>query len=69
MKKILVTGGLGFIGSTVIKMIISNTEDKILNIDKNSYASMPEALQSIQDDPRYVFQKVNISDLNKMITL
>jgi len=65
MKKILVTGGLGFIGSTVIKMIISNTEDKVLNIDKNSYASMPEALQSVQDDPRYVFQKINISDFQQ----
>ncbi|MDB9897660.1 dTDP-glucose 4,6-dehydratase [Gammaproteobacteria bacterium] len=65
MKKILVTGGLGFIGSTVIKMILSNTQDKVLNIDKHSYASMPEALESVQDDPRYTFHKINISDFQQ----
>ena len=43
--KILVTGGLGFIGSALIRSLLDNEENYILNIDKCSYASMPEALE------------------------
>ena len=61
MSKILVTGGLGFIGSTAIKMILSKTHDEVLNIDKNSYASMPEALDLLESSSRYSFLKIDIS--------
>ena len=60
MSKILVTGGLGFIGSTAIKMILSKTHDEVLNIDKHSYASMPEALDLVQSSTRYSFLKIDI---------
>ena len=60
MSKILVTGGLGFIGSTAIKMILSKTHDEVLNIDKNSYASMPEALDLVESISRYSFLKIDI---------
>lgn len=60
MSKILVTGGLGFIGSTAIKMILSKTHDEVLNIDKHSYASMPEALDLVERSSRYSFLKIDI---------
>lgn len=60
MSKILLTGGLGFIGSTAIKMILSKTHDEVLNIDKHSYASMPEALNLLESSSRYSFLKIDI---------
>ena len=41
--KLMVTGGCGFIGSSLIKHFIKNTNDKIINIDKLTYASNPES--------------------------
>ena len=37
-KKILITGGAGFIGSALIRHIISNTENSVINVDKLTYA-------------------------------
>ena len=59
--RILVTGGLGFIGSALIKYLISNTEHKVLNIDKETYAAMPEALAQIENDGNYRFEKIDIT--------
>ena len=43
--KILVTGGLGFIGSALVRLILDESNDEVLNIDKCTYAAMPEALE------------------------
>jgi dTDP-glucose 4,6-dehydratase len=59
--KILVTGGLGFIGSALIKHLITNTKHKILNIDNETYAAMPEALAQIENDEDYAFEKIDIT--------
>ena len=59
--RILVTGGLGFIGSALIRYLISNTEHKVLNIDKETYAAMPEALAQIENDGNYRFEKIDIT--------
>ena len=49
-KKLLVTGGAGFIGSAVIRYIIANTNHDIVNIDKLTYAGNLESLASIEGD-------------------
>ena len=59
--RILITGGLGFIGSALIRYLISNTEHKVLNIDKETYAAMPEALAQIENDENYRFEKIDIT--------
>lgn len=59
---IVVTGGAGFIGSAVIRHIIKNTQDNILNIDKLTYAGNLESLASIDNNPRYRFAQADICD-------
>jgi len=59
--RILVSGGLGFIGSALIRHLIQNTEHKVLNIDKETYAAMPEALAEIENDRNYMFEKIDIT--------
>lgn len=60
LVKILVTGGAGFIGSAVIRHIIANTIDFVVNVDKLTYAGNLESLQSVDQDPRYAFEHVDI---------
>jgi len=60
--KILVTGGAGFIGSAVIRHVISNTDDEVLNIDKLTYAGNLESLRDIDQSTRYNFQQIDICD-------
>ncbi|EPM5567259.1 dTDP-glucose 4,6-dehydratase [Providencia thailandensis] len=60
--KILVTGGAGFIGSAVIRYIINNTNDTVINVDKLTYAGNLESLTSICEDPRYTFVQADICD-------
>ncbi|MFT6734660.1 MAG: dTDP-glucose 4,6-dehydratase [Polaribacter sp.] len=58
--KILITGGAGFIGSAVIRHIIKNTNDSVINVDKLTYAGNLESLSDISDSTRYVFEQVDI---------
>lgn len=60
--KILVTGGAGFIGSAVVRHIISNTIDRVINVDKLTYAGNLESLRNIDKSDRYVFEHVDICD-------
>ena len=62
-NKILVTGGSGFIGSNFIHYLINNTDyQRIINLDKLTYAGNNENLINIQQDIRYKFIKGNICD-------
>ena len=60
--KILVTGGAGFIGSAVVRHVIRNTSDSVINVDKLTYAGNLESLADVSDSPRYAFAQVDICD-------
>jgi len=66
MKKLLVTGGAGFIGSNFIQYILTHDNQKditlLVNLDLLTYAGNLENLKSVEEDPRYHFVKGNICD-------
>ena len=53
--RILLTGGAGFIGSAVVRHIIENTDDTVINVDKLTYAGNLESLSSVSESSRYHF--------------
>ena len=55
MKTIIVTGGAGFIGSNLIKILINNTKHHVVNIDKLTYAGNLESLKEASNNNRYSF--------------
>lgn len=64
--KILVTGGAGFIGSAVVRYIIENTNDSIINLDKLTYAGNLESLKSVDKSERYTFEQVDICNRTEL---
>ena len=60
--KILVTGGAGFIGSAVVRHIIKNTQDTVVNVDKLTYAGNIESLAEVSESRRYYFEYADICD-------
>lgn len=64
--KILVTGGAGFIGSAVVRHIINNTQDVVVNIDKLTYAGNLESLVEVEKCDRYIFEHADICDSEAM---
>src|SRR6201988_1182742 len=65
-KRILVTGGAGFIGSAVVRHIIHETDHRVLVVDKLTYAGNLDSLAPVSGDPRYAFLRADIADAPKM---
>ena len=62
MKTVLVTGGCGFIGSHLIRLLMDRTDWYVVNLDKLTYAGNPENLRDVDEHPRYRFIRADISD-------
>ena len=61
-KRILVTGGAGFIGSAVTRHLIAETEHQVLVLDKLTYAGNLDSLRPVENSPRYGFVQADILD-------
>ncbi|MGR5094963.1 dTDP-glucose 4,6-dehydratase [Vibrio maritimus] len=64
--KILVTGGAGFIGSAVIRHILKDTSDSVVNVDVLTYAGNLESLPGADKSERYAFEQVDICDFTAL---
>ena len=62
----MVTGGAGFIGSAVVRHLINNTNYRVVNIDKLTYAGNLASLSTISNHPHYNFIRADICDANVM---
>ena len=62
IKRILVTGGAGFIGSNFVTDWLSERDEPVVNLDLLTYAGNLSTLKDVDDDPRYSFVKVDICD-------
>ena len=62
MKKVIVTGGAGFIGSALIRHLVGNQLAEVVNLDKLTYAGNLESLQSVEKSQLYHFEQADICD-------
>ncbi|ATA27097.1 dTDP-glucose 4,6-dehydratase [Brenneria goodwinii] len=62
MKRILITGGAGFIGSALVRHIITETPNSVVVVDKLTYAGNLASLAPVADSARFAFEQVDICD-------
>ena len=65
-KRLLITGGAGFIGSAVVRLVLTTTEYDVLVVDKLTYAGNLDSLAEVKDHPRLKFLHADIADAAKM---
>ncbi|MEE1654776.1 dTDP-glucose 4,6-dehydratase [Microvirga sp. CF3062] len=66
MKRFLVTGGAGFIGSAVVRTLICDTSHQVLVVDKLTYAGNLDSLKPVVNNPRYRFERADVADAERM---
>ncbi|MFP9461084.1 dTDP-glucose 4,6-dehydratase [Pectobacterium brasiliense] len=62
LKRILITGGAGFIGSALVRYILTETQDSVVVVDKLTYAGNLSSLAPVADSSRFAFEQVDICD-------
>ncbi|MDY4378931.1 dTDP-glucose 4,6-dehydratase [Pectobacterium brasiliense] len=62
LKRILITGGAGFIGSALVRYILKETQDSVVVVDKLTYAGNLSSLAPVADSSRFAFEQVDICD-------
>lgn len=67
--KVLVSGGAGFIGSALVRMLINETDVEVVNVDKLTYAGNLASLAKIAHNPRYKFVRADICDRDAIVDL
>lgn len=60
--KILVTGGSGFIGSNLVRLLVEEKGESVINLDKLTYAGNAESLADLEGNPNYIFEQVDLCD-------
>src|SRR5215208_276029 len=65
-KRIIITGGAGFIGSGLVRHLIAETSHSVLVIDKLTYAGNLDNLSTVAGDPRLAFVRADVADRTKM---
>jgi dTDP-glucose 4,6-dehydratase len=60
--KILLTGGSGFIGSNLARLLVEVKGESVINLDKLTYAGNAESLADLEGNPNYTFEQVDLCD-------
>ena len=63
---LIITGGAGFIGSNLVRYASANTTDRLVIIDKLTYAGNHDSLESIEHSTQYCFERVDIGDAERV---
>ena len=58
--KIIVTGGCGFIGSNLVRLLVEEKGQSVINLDKLTYAGNAESLADLDGNPNYTFEQVDL---------
>ena len=66
LKRVIVTGGAGFIGSEVVRQFILDSDVEVLNLDGLTYAGNLSSLRNVESHPRYQFLRADICDRSAM---
>lgn len=62
----MITGGAGFIGSAVVRQYIAESDAVVINVDKLTYAGNLETLSEVRNEPRHIFERVDICDRSEL---